>query len=183
MKILVLKNWNYQPPCEFEIISDRMWNWLLNILFALPKIRENEVFKKQAQVWHYWILYLKNIKLKLNFPVKEHHIQNQDYEEFKFKPPPITGTVEERCHSALEHVSSGLECLKYFPTEPEDHKDSSSVGKSEDKSEKNKHEFDDATHNMAKPFQAIPMPYAPLHPNTLTDDVQAVSSSADSSPR
>lgn len=93
--------------------------------------------------------------------MKEQHYKDAGFEQFKFKPPPISGTVEERCQSALEHVSSGLDCLKYFPSEPESKK-SSEVKTDGDKPEKGKHEYDEATNNMAKPFQAIPMPYVPL---------------------
>lgn len=109
-------------------------------------------------------------------------MNDQDFEEFKFRPPPITGTLEERCQSALEHVASGLQCVKYFPSEPqaqeaeeEEHKCSPAEVPA-----KGKHEYDEATANMAKPFQAIPMPYAPLHPWTTNELVDA---SADGSPR
>ncbi|XP_014205550.1 erythroid differentiation-related factor 1 [Copidosoma floridanum] len=103
--------------------------------------------------------------------IKEHHLKDQDSEEFKFKPPPVTGTIEERCHSALEHVSQGLECLKYFPIETGD-------DKTKEKLEKEKIQEEEANVNMAKPFKAIPMPYAPLNGETVSVD----NSSVDSSP-
>lgn len=72
---------------------------------------------------------------------------------FTYKPPSITGTVEERCLAALEHVRNGLACLVYFPTEEE----------STDKKEKhNKEDEEKSAPNIAKPFEAIPMPYEPL---------------------
>lgn len=35
-------------------------------------------------------------------------------------PPPICGGVEERCKMALEHVTSGLQCLQYFDSSDQD---------------------------------------------------------------
>ncbi|KAF7410218.1 hypothetical protein HZH68_004599 [Vespula germanica] len=77
----------------------------------------------------------------------------------KYKPPPITGSVEERCLTALEHVAHGLECLKYFPTE----ESSDEEQKKAEDSENEKKKYEEANPNMAKPFQAIPMPYASLN--------------------
>lgn len=126
---------------------------------------------------------LKYVNNIFYFPVKEHHLRDQDFEEFKFKPPPISGTVEERCQIALEHVSNGLECLKYFPMESEDQK-SPTEEQGNENAEKGT-PIDDEEVNMAKPFQAIPMPYAPL--NATNDaplpDPLTVNSSADNSPR
>ncbi|KZC11110.1 Erythroid differentiation-related factor 1 [Dufourea novaeangliae] len=85
--------------------------------------------------------------------IKEH----KTCEEPKYKPPPISGTVEERCLSALEHVCQGLECLQYFPTEDNSEEDRNNV-----EEEEKKKKYEEAHLNMAKPFQAIPMPYSPL---------------------
>ncbi|PSN47600.1 hypothetical protein C0J52_04586 [Blattella germanica] len=90
--------------------------------------------------------------------VKALCVSNQEagmQHESKFNsPPPVCGGVEERCKMALEHVSSGLECLQYF-----------------DKQMKN--EKQQEVPKMAHPFQAIPMPYSPLSnqeaPNTFTN--------------
>lgn len=60
----------------------------------------------------------------------------------KFRPPPISGTVAERCLDGLRHVMEGLECLKYFPEEKE--------------------EKEEEVLKMAKSFEAIPMPYESL---------------------
>lgn len=33
-------------------------------------------------------------------------------------PPPLVGTIKERCQQALEHVVSGLQCLPFFDLAP-----------------------------------------------------------------
>ncbi|EZA54471.1 Erythroid differentiation-related factor [Ooceraea biroi] len=40
--------------------------------------------------------------------------EQAEREQPKYKPPPISGTIEERCLSGLEHVTHGLECLRYM---------------------------------------------------------------------
>lgn len=102
--------------------------------------------------------FLKNPKILLNiflilffFTVKE----QPEYEEFKYKPPPIIGTVEERCKIALEHIASGLECLKYFPIQDAFDDDQ----QSEEKNQKKKQRESEDVQQMANPFQAIPLPY------------------------
>ncbi|XP_017791827.1 PREDICTED: erythroid differentiation-related factor 1 isoform X2 [Habropoda laboriosa] len=86
--------------------------------------------------------------------IKEH----AECQEPKYKPPPISGTVEERCLAALEHVYCGLECLQYFPTEDNSEEDRNE----EEEKEKEKRQYEENHLNMAKPFQAIPMPYVSL---------------------
>lgn len=88
--------------------------------------------------------------------IKEH----TEREEPKYKPPPISGTVEERCLNALEHVYQGLKCLKYFPTE--DSSEENQKEEEEKRREKEKQEYEETHPTMAKPFQAIPMPYTSL---------------------
>ncbi|XP_058791779.1 erythroid differentiation-related factor 1 isoform X2 [Phymastichus coffea] len=116
--------------------------------------------------------------------IREHHIK-EDFEEFKFKPPPIGVNIEERCQNALEHVCFGIACLKYFPTDSDDQK-TSSKDKDGEKMEKEKVHYEEESINMAKPFQAIPMPYAPLYPTTsadkATNEATKINSSNDSSP-
>ncbi|KOX80301.1 Erythroid differentiation-related factor 1 [Melipona quadrifasciata] len=46
--------------------------------------------------------------------IKEH----RECEEPKYKPPPISGTIEERCLAALDHVYHGLECLHSVSSSP-----------------------------------------------------------------
>lgn len=105
--------------------------------------------------------------------------EQPDLENCKYRPPPISGTVEERCQSALEHVSEGLDCLKYFPTESGlDSKQPKSSEQEAETQERRKPDLDEATQNMAKPFQAIPMPYAPLNkPKTPTPTIDSVETS------
>lgn len=77
--------------------------------------------------------------------------EQAEYEEFKYKPPPIIGTVEDRCKVALEHIASGLECLKYFPLQGAFDEDQ--------QEEKEAQKETDEVQQMANPFQAIPLPY------------------------
>nr|XP_033341580.1 erythroid differentiation-related factor 1 isoform X1 [Megalopta genalis] len=86
--------------------------------------------------------------------IKEH----RDSDEPKYKPPPISGTVEERCLAALEHVCQGLECLHYFPTEESSEEERTKA----EQEEKKRKEYEETHLNLAKPFQAIPMTYSPL---------------------
>lgn len=88
------------------------------------------------------------------FLVKEH----TECEEPKYKPPPISGSIEERCLAALEHVCYGLECLQYFPIDDNFEEEV----KKEKEKEKVKREYEENHLTMAKPFQAIPMPYISL---------------------
>ncbi|XP_046431466.1 erythroid differentiation-related factor 1 isoform X1 [Neodiprion fabricii] len=99
----------------------------------------------------------------------------RENEELKYKPPPLCGTVEERCKAALEHVKNGLECLEYFPTE---HSSDDEQRKDEEACGQNGQELEEEHPRMAKPFQAIPMPYAPL--KQTSDDT---SSNVEMSPK
>ncbi|KAG5878620.1 hypothetical protein JTB14_019523 [Gonioctena quinquepunctata] len=61
-----------------------------------------------------------------------------------YKPPaPIVGGVEERCCQAIQYVTAGLSCLKYFPEQTLNTNREEEI-------------------KMAKPFEPIPMPYAKL---------------------
>lgn len=57
----------------------------------------------------------------------------------------------------MEHVASGLECLKYFPIQED------SPEKEEGDEQEGRLEPEEDVPQMAKPFQAIPMPYTPLN--------------------
>lgn len=85
--------------------------------------------------------------------------EQTEREQPKYKAPPISGTIEERCLSGLEHITHGLECLRYFPTE--DNCDEEQ--KNAEEREKEKRRYEETHPNVAKPFQAIPMPYASLN--------------------
>lgn len=74
-------------------------------------------------------------------------------------PPPICGTLVERCDHALEHVLAGLECLQYFPLQDKDEESAEELRK---KMEKARQREEEDNPKMAKPFQAIPMPYEKL---------------------
>lgn len=97
------------------------------------------------------------------------HMRDQlEQEESKYKPPPVSGTVVERCHTALDHVYDGLQCLIYFPTSSQGYDDKDI---SNEKSDNDNHQHDSNTNlkhdkedkpSVAKPFEAIPMPYYPL---------------------
>ncbi|XP_068977748.1 erythroid differentiation-related factor 1 [Bombus flavifrons] len=104
--------------------------------------------------------------------IKEH----SECEEPKYKPPPISGTIEERCLAALDHVYHGLECLQYFPIED----NSEDERKKEEEEEKKKRVYEENHLNMAKPFQAIPMPYISLKEDKKEVDVEV--SSVNNSP-
>lgn len=60
----------------------------------------------------------------------------------------------------MEHVYQGLKCLKYFPTE--DSSEENQKEEEEKRREKEKQEYEETHPTMAKPFQAIPMPYTSL---------------------
>ncbi|KAH0944645.1 hypothetical protein HN011_004591 [Eciton burchellii] len=92
--------------------------------------------------------------------------EQTEREQPKYKPPPISGTVEERCLFGLEHVAHGLECLRYFPIE--DNIDEEE--KRAEECEKEKRKYEETHLNMAKPFQAIPMPYASLNKIKIKSD-------------
>lgn len=76
-------------------------------------------------------------------------ILNSDHYREKFDkhykpPPPIAGTLEERCFQAISHIAAGLDCLKHL--------------KSDEESKKVEEEV-----QMAKPFVPIPMPYTQIN--------------------
>ncbi|XP_017769509.1 PREDICTED: erythroid differentiation-related factor 1 [Nicrophorus vespilloides] len=89
---------------------------------------------------------------------------NNNYKQ----PPPISGTVEERCLQALNHVASGLNCLQYFRNE-----------------EKIKEEDNIP---MAKSTEPIPMPYNEKQPEATKkkgkkkDKLKKKSAEADNQP-
>lgn len=105
------------------------------------------------------------MRVEIVFAVKE----QVEREQPKFKAPPISGTIEERCLSGLEHVTHGLECLQYFPTED----NSDEEQRRAEEREKEKREYEETHPNVAKPFQAIPMPYAPLNQSDIVTPKQS----------
>lgn len=69
-------------------------------------------------------------------------------------PPAIVGGTEERCLQALLHIAAGLNCLKYFP------KSSCTPEKSNQEEEV----------PMAKPYEAIPMPFREMDSQVETTE-------------
>ncbi|KAL6263033.1 hypothetical protein P5V15_005829 [Pogonomyrmex californicus] len=108
--------------------------------------QENEEEEKEEEVCAIKSLTLANMK------------EQMEREQLKYKAPPISGTIEERCLSGLEHVTHGLDCLRYFPTDDNDEEQ-----KKAEERDKEKQKYEEMHPNVAKPFQAIPMPYAPLN--------------------
>lgn len=73
------------------------------------------------------------------------------------RPPPVSGSIPERCQEALEHVANGLECLSYFPVLNQDLEEVIYNNKTDN------NKYKEEKQNTAKPFEAIPMPYYPLN--------------------
>lgn len=75
-------------------------------------------------------------------------------------PPPISGTVDERCLIALQHIAKGLNCLQYFSlTKEKLAKEKEEIAKQQEKLRIIQEELNPT---MAKPYQAIPLPYEKL---------------------
>lgn len=71
---------------------------------------------------------------------KQIRLSDKCNNSFVYKPPPpITGSLEERCLQALHHIVAGLDCLQYFPSQEE--------------------RKEDENLRMARSDEAIPMPY------------------------
>lgn len=83
-------------------------------------------------------------------------------------PPPISGTVDERCLVALQHISNGLNCLQYFSlTKEKLEKEREEIARQQEKMRIIQEEQNPI---MAKPYQAIPLPYEKLKtPREMTD--------------
>lgn len=82
-------------------------------------------------------------------------------------PPPIVGNVTERCMVALHHIVIGLDCLQYFNTQSEEKlTQEEKIAKEE---EKRKIILEELNPNMAKSYQAIPLPYEKLKPEPSLD--------------
>ena len=62
----------------------------------------------------------------------------------------------------MEHVASGLECLRFFPIQEGSDEEQKSPEKEQRENEQRVVPEDDGP-QMAKPFQAIPMPYSSLN--------------------
>ncbi|RZB41599.1 erythroid differentiation-related factor 1 [Asbolus verrucosus] len=74
-------------------------------------------------------------------------------------PPPIAGTVEERCLQAVQHVALGLNCVQYFQVRSK--------------------QAQEEEVPMAKPFEPIPMPYSKLNETKESDSQRKSKKSRD----
>ncbi|XP_064116065.1 erythroid differentiation-related factor 1-like [Macrobrachium nipponense] len=77
-----------------------------------------------------------------------------------YKAPPILGSLEERCHNALNHVVEAIQCLCNSRRNEQEH--SSSPGE-KDSPRCPPRSQEQEEPKMARPFQPIPMPYSPLN--------------------
>lgn len=80
-----------------------------------------------------------------------------------YKAPPLLGTLEERCHGALNHVIEALRCLHTSNAREQELPRSKRNKESPVGSARNQ---DQEEPKMARPFQPIPMPYMPLNSNS-----------------
>ncbi|XP_075222237.1 erythroid differentiation-related factor 1-like isoform X2 [Lycorma delicatula] len=83
------------------------------------------------------------------------------YSDSSTAPPPLVGSIEERCNMALQHVVEGLRCLKYF--ESDSTTSDNNECRNDNSSTTSGRNRETETPKMAHPFQPIPMPYSPLH--------------------
>lgn len=89
-------------------------------------------------------------------------------------PPPISSNVEERCFEALENIIQGLSCLQYFSsTEEKLTKEREEIAKQE---ERIRIIHEEQNPNMARSYQAIPLPYENLQPKTVMVETMVDSS-------
>lgn len=87
-------------------------------------------------------------------------------------PPPLNGTAEERCDDALQLIVRGLSCLQYFTSNEEKlAKEREEISKQQ---EKTRIIQEEQNPNMAKSYQAIPLPYVQLSANAETSAKSAV---------
>lgn len=91
-------------------------------------------------------------------------------------PPPLSGTVDERCSSALTYIAAGLNCLQYFSM------NEAKLAKEREEIEKQTEKIriiqEELNPNMAKPYQAIPLPYEKIHQNLDAADASVARNEA-----
>lgn len=86
---------------------------------------------------------------------------NQSQSKQNPLPQPLSGSLDERCASALHYIANGLNCLQYFTmTEEKLSKEREEIAK---QTEKMRIIQEEQNPNMAKPYQAIPLPYESLN--------------------
>lgn len=93
---------------------------------------------------------------------------NQSWHKQNPLPQPLIGTIEERCTNALQYIAKGLHCLQYFSmTEEKLTIEREEIAK---QTEKMRIIQEEQNPNMAKPYQAIPLPYETLSNISPTSD-------------
>lgn len=92
-------------------------------------------------------------------------------------PPPLCGTVDERCASALQYIADGLNCLQYFSM------NEAKLAKEREEIEKQTERMriiqEEQNPTMAKPYQAIPLPYERIRQNREAEATPSTSTSCD----
>lgn len=82
-------------------------------------------------------------------------------------PPPLVESIDERCWTALKNIKLGLECLKYFSiSEAKLSKEREEI---ERLAEKTRIVQEEQNPNMAKRYQAIPLPYEQIKLDTTKE--------------
>ncbi|XP_034103681.1 erythroid differentiation-related factor 1 [Drosophila albomicans] len=76
------------------------------------------------------------------------------------KPAPLVANTVERCNISLQHISAGISCLQYFNGNQEEKLKESEMHAKQEEKQRILHE--EQNPNMAKPFNAIPLPYEQL---------------------
>ncbi|XP_017136606.1 erythroid differentiation-related factor 1 [Drosophila miranda] len=93
----------------------------------------------------------------------------------KSKPAPLLASTAERCTISLEHISAGISCLQYFNGNQEEKlKETETIAKQE---EKQRILHEEQNPNMARPFNAIPLPYEQLQLTQAQSQSQSQSQS------
>ncbi|XP_064541375.1 erythroid differentiation-related factor 1 [Drosophila montana] len=76
------------------------------------------------------------------------------------KPAPLIASTVDRCKISLQHISAGISCLQYFNDNQEEKLKESEMHAKQEEKQRILHE--EQNPNMAKPFNAIPLPYEQL---------------------
>lgn len=114
----------------------------------------------------------KNIAIQSVNDATKESSHNKCWDKHNSTPQPLTGSIDERCANALQYIANGLNCLQYVSlTEEKLIKEREEIAK---QAEKMRIIQEEQNPNMAKPYQAIPLPYEPLTPRKSTDSVKDI---------
>nr|CAD7401480.1 unnamed protein product [Timema poppensis] len=129
--------------------SRRQHGTILMLLKNCLSLLNKEKYPQIVTSAHYMLsdLYLP-AETDPSTPELQEEEEGGEYEGVQ-PPPPLSNDIKERCFSSLNHVLAGLHCLPYFPDDRVQGTDDQTSQKEE-------------VPKMARPFQAIPMPYSPL---------------------